>query len=553
MRFPSPEFDDAVAAACDGTADEACLEALGDVLVESDAALDTYLLRTELHATLASTPQFTGSVVRAEGIGEEPLAWTVTSTGRTTAAGLFSAASLGWWMAAVACSVAMLAYWSPRGGAGGGGTSQTSGIAAAEVTAMLVDEAAAVFALPRLPGEVRFDPGKYELLAGTIHLRYVNGADLIIEGPARFEIHDALHTVLKAGRVRAIVPPTAHGFTVATREVAYEDVGTEFGLSVDAITGESRMRVFDGKVNLRNVDAAATLLRSVDEGGSVGFRDGRVQDSLQVQAGDFPLPGAIGHARWSAQREQRLGDPALMAWFPFVRGGDPAILANAVPNQGVADGRIVGARWATGRWPGKQSLWFDSEGDFVEIDIPGEYAELTVAAWLKVDRFEHEMSAILNSNGKESGGLHIQFNRLGLPRGGLLGVGRPGQRWLGNPVPIGKWVHVVSVTSVPKKRHVVYVNGLPVLESGLTNSDVLLKPGRCRLGNWLSDTVDKSYSNRSLHGLVDELSIWNRALSAAEVSALTESGRPSLLWTPDNPGLKVPMPTNAPSGRSVGR
>jgi hypothetical protein len=381
----------------------------------------------------------------------------------------------------------------------------------------------------------------------------VNGADLVIEGPARFEIHDALHTVLTAGRVRAIVPPAAHGFTVATREVAYEDVGTEFGLSVDAVTGESRMRVFDGKVNLRDVDAKATLLRSVDEGGSVGFRDGRVQDSPQVQAGDFPLPGAIGHARWSLQREQRLGDPALMAWFPFVRGGDPAILANAVHGQGVADGRIVGARWATGRWPGKQSLWFDSEGDFVEIDIPGEYAELTVAAWLKVDRFEHEMSAIINSDGKESGGLHIQINRLGLPRGGLLGVGRPGQRWLGNPVPIGKWVHVVSVISVPKRRHVVYVNGLPVLESGLTNSDVLLKPGRCRLGNWLSNTVDKSYSTRSLHGLVDELSIWNRALSAAEVSALTESGRPSLLWTPDNPALKVPMPTNASSGRSVGR
>jgi hypothetical protein len=36
--------------------------------------------------------------------------------------------------------------------------------------------------------------------------------------------------------------------------------------------------------------------------------------------------------------------------------------------------------------------------------------------------------------------------------------------------------------------------------------------------------------------------VWNRALSAAEVAALTESGRPSLLWTRENPPLKVPMP-----------
>lgn len=42
--------------------------------------------------------------------------------------------------------------------------------------------------------------------------------------------------------------------------------------------------------------------------------------------------------------------------------------------------------------------------------------------------------------------------------------------------------------------------------------------------------------------LVDELSLWNRALSAAEVTALTESGRPSLLWSRGNPPLMEPMP-----------
>jgi hypothetical protein len=41
---------------------------------------------------------------------------------------------------------------------------------------------------------------------------------------------------------------------------------------------------------------------------------------------------------------------------------------------------------------------------------------------------------------------------------------------------------------------------------------------------------------------MDELSIWNRALSAKEVAALTETGRPSLLWSRENPPLKAPMP-----------
>jgi hypothetical protein len=41
---------------------------------------------------------------------------------------------------------------------------------------------------------------------------------------------------------------------------------------------------------------------------------------------------------------------------------------------------------------------------------------------------------------------------------------------------------------------------------------------------------------------MDELSIWNRSLSAKEVAALTETGRPSLLWSRENPPLKAPMP-----------
>jgi hypothetical protein len=460
-----------------------------------------------------------------------------------TGAVVFRSAWLPWAIAAAACFIALTAWWSPRTVSGGKPGSPRGAASADGMTAMLVDEAGAVFAQPRQPGEVRFDPGAYELVSGTVHLRYVNGADLVVEGPARFEIRDAFRTDLSAGRVRAIVPPTAHGFTVVTREVAYEDVGTEFGLSVDGSTGESRMHVFDGQVNLRSGDASGALLRSAFVGDTVGFREGRIEEVSDMDVGEFPSPGDIGHLRWATRRKERLADPGLIAWFPFERGGNDSQLVNAARDHGVPDGRIAGARWATGRWPGKQALWFDRDSDFVEIEIPGEHSELTVAVWLKVERFEHEMNAILNSNGAEAGGLHLQMNRLGLPRGGLLGVYRPVQRWVGNPVPVGKWVHVVSVLSLPQRRHVIYVNGLPVLESGLAKNDLLLQPGHCRLGNWfnLADGWN-DLSSRAFCGLIDELSIWNRALSADEVAALTESGRPSLIWSRENPPLRVPMP-----------
>jgi len=318
---------------------------------------------------------------------------------------------LPWGVAAAACVMAVASWWMPRGPAQDSATSGDGQKTAPEVTAMLVDEAGAVFALPRQPGEVRFDPGAYELLSGTVHLRYVNGADLVVEGPAWFEIRDAFRTHLAAGRVRAIVPPTARGFTVVTRGVVYEDVGTEFGLSVDGATGASQMHVFDGHVNLRRGDVGGPLLRRAFAGDSVGFRDGQVVEVPEMGLADFPSPGAIGH-----------------------------------------------------------------------------------------------------------------------------------QCWVGHPVPTGKWVHVVSVLSLPQRRHVIYVNGLPVLESELAEGKVLLQPGPCRLGNWLGDGCAWAQSPRALRGLVDELSLWNRALSATEVTALTESGRPSLLWSRENPPLMEPMP-----------
>ena len=439
------------------------------------------------------------------------------------------------WAIAVAAALVAVAAWLPPLNLGRFGEGRY-------VTAMLVDEAGAVFAQPRRPGEVRFEPGNYELRSGMVHLRFVNGADLVVEGPAQFTIRNAFRTDLAAGRVRAIVPPTAHGFTVVTREVAYEDVGTEFGLSMNGETGESLMHVFDGQVNLRSGDALGSLLRSVFGGDSVGYRDGKMEDSPEVKVGAFPSPEDIGHQRWISLRKERLKDPSLIAWFPFERGANASVLVNEARRHGTTDGRIAGARWATGRWPGKEALWFERENDFSEIEIPGEYSELTVGVWLKVERFEHEMNAILNSNGSDLGDFHFQMNRLGLPRGGLLGVARPVQRWVGNPVPTGKWVYVVSVISAPHRKHVIYVNGQVVMESELGSGDVSIRPGHCRLGNWLGEGYPGTSASRGLCGLVDELSIWNRALSAGEIVTLTEGGRPSLLWSRENPPLKVPMP-----------
>jgi hypothetical protein len=56
MRFPSVEFDDAVAALCHGIASETQQRELTALLTASEEGRDEYLWRVELHARLASEP-----------------------------------------------------------------------------------------------------------------------------------------------------------------------------------------------------------------------------------------------------------------------------------------------------------------------------------------------------------------------------------------------------------------------------------------------------------------------------------------------------------------
>jgi hypothetical protein len=56
-------------------------------------------------------------------------------------------------------------------------------------------------------------------------------------------------------------------------------------------------------------------------------------------------------------------------------------------------------------------------------------------------------------------------------------------------------------------------------------------PGRCRLGNW-QPQGDQFVANRALRARIDEMAIWNRAISGTEILELAERGKPTKLWSP---------------------
>ena len=282
----------------------------------------------------------------------------------------------------------------------------------------MVDEVGARFADESSPNGVQFRPGKYELLEGVMHLRFAQGADVVLASPARLEVTDAQHIRLAYGKIRITAPPTAKGFTVATPAANYVDLGTEFGLRVDPRSGASDLYVFDGQVNVADPQSGK-ILSEVTEGESSRYADGAIGAAPPFKENEFPTPGAIGFQRWQQYEEELRQDESLLAFFPFRKTADESVLVNGLSDDAMADGRIEGARWTTGRWPGKDALLFDRDTDFAEIEIPGEHQELTIAAWVKVDRLDHVFNAILNSDGYDLGDIHLQLTRQGIPRGGV--------------------------------------------------------------------------------------------------------------------------------------
>ena len=123
-----------------------------------------------------------------------------------------------------------------------------------------------------------------------MHLRFAQGADVVLASPARLEVTDAQHIRLAYGKIRITAPPTAKGFTVATPAADYVDLGTEFGLRVDRRSGASDLYVFDGQVNVADPQSGK-ILSEVTEGESSRYVDGIVGAAPQFKENEFPTPG----------------------------------------------------------------------------------------------------------------------------------------------------------------------------------------------------------------------------------------------------------------------
>jgi len=121
---------------------------------------------------------------------------------------------------------------------------------------------------------------RLELAAGLVEITFDDGAAVVLEGPATFEVRDRGRSALHAGRLAASVPPRAQGFEVATARVNVIDVGTEFGVMAEP-EGTTEIHVFNGFVKAQLLNERGQAVRLVELNTSEAAR---IQPALSLVA-----------------------------------------------------------------------------------------------------------------------------------------------------------------------------------------------------------------------------------------------------------------------------
>lgn len=539
LCFPSPEFDDAVAAVCHGPATEAEMRALNELLRSDAGARDEYLMRVELHARLASEPDLFAQLAEAvAGAGipdlslgdrcrispSKPEAPKCKRTQRPALAlaaclALLAAGVWGLWFRRLA----------PRNGA-------TSSAVAMLTRALDARWGQSTQSL-RVGGAL--EPGWLRLESGLAQVVFYSGARVVLEGPTELQLVSPTEAVCPAGRLLAEVPQPARGFRLRTAQLNVVDLGTSFG--IDATGGQTEVHVFKGKVELF---AGTAAKQSLDEGRAAVVQGNARPRLMAASEAAFTslfdlqklslASEAIRYDQWRVWSTRLNQDQSLVVHVDLenLSDSDWTLRNAAAKNRSVPDAAIVGCQRAEGRWREKQALEFQSVNDRVRLAVPGDFPALTLSAWVCVKGLDRQFNSLFMCDGFEPGTIHWLIRNDGVLGLTVFGPGSGKFQILASPPvltvdKLGMWLHLALVLEGKARQAVQYVNGFPVSHHTLKLGPPF-RLGSAELGNWNARSGPNPAPTliRNLSASLDEFELFSRALSEAEVHKLYTEGKP---------------------------
>ena len=219
----------------------------------------------------------------------------------------------------------------------------------------------------------------------------------------------------------------------------------------------------------------------------------------------FLLPAAL--LLWVAQAHAGL----IGHWKFDETSGTTAADSSGNGNTGTLT-NMTGSEWTTGKVGG--GLTFDGTNDYVGLgNVHNNLGDATVSAWVYVQGGSGTWRSILMKN-KILGFELNSGNGITLFFGNGSGWG-PAASSASN-VPMNQWVHVAGTRS--GSTVTVYIDGV----SDGTSSNSATGSNSLSLGIGAKQLV--SSANGHLPGIIDDVRMYDHALSAGEISALAAGG-----------------------------
>jgi hypothetical protein len=238
---------------------------------------------------------------------------------------------------------------------------------------------------------------------------------------------------------------------------------------------------------------------------------------------ELPLLQRNYEYRLKQYESGKTGEPyhqGIVAWWRFDRTAG-RVVPNACGNG--LDGRLVGnAHIVTDRERG-DVLSLDGNGDWVDCGYPPQLHPLgtvTISAWIKIAAFDKPWQAIV-TKGDRAWRLHRDNKKNGIEFA-CTGVNVIGQQWGNIQGTIGvnddQWHHVAGVYDA--KELLLYVDSILDVArngSGYINTD--------SFPVWIGANAQRP--GREWNGLIDDVRIYDFALTEQEVRDLYESTKSS--------------------------
>jgi hypothetical protein len=292
MKFPSHDFDNAVAALCHGTVSDDALTELHELLRADADARDEYLWRVEVHGKLATgsldfsrsadLAESDGSLfdnpTRQRGIGVQSR----DSVSLADASGFHSRRRFQSTMV----GAALLAIVTLGGGVWMRQNSRPTEVEP-ETVARFADLRDSRWMDPTTQvssGDAIRNGRRIELSSGSVEVLFNTGARLRIVGPTIVEPRTDNSVFLTLGEVHLVAEtPESKGFTVVTPTSRFVDISTAFSARVSP-DGLSRLNVSEGEVDvvLEGTDRSPRLRA----GETLYVEPGERQVMARIEEGD---------------------------------------------------------------------------------------------------------------------------------------------------------------------------------------------------------------------------------------------------------------------------